>query len=540
MRVADQEGQWQCRAALYNQISASRSLGHVVTSRTRRPTLARNAVANWSTFLFAAIVSFFLSPFVVHHLGATNYGVWTLLGGLVGYLGLLDIGLRNAVSRYIAHYQAAGKHAESSSIASAALKLFLMLGILAIVLSGALAFFAPRVFNIPEALVDDARVVVVLGGLSIAVGLVSGVFAGIVTGLQRFDVFACLEVFVTTVRTVAFVLSLWEGYGLVALACIQLGSSLLSLIVLWVIAHRLYPGLRLKVLGSLYPQIRTILSFSISLSVLYLFGQLIYYSGTLVIAAFLPIEAVTFFSIAGVVCFQARGVAASLSNLMAPRVSALTSMGSSRVAQDIVAVARIATLVVTPIAVVFVLRGESFITLWMGSEYGPASGGVLRILAIVLWLEASRSVVIFSLVGMGRQRTLIPGMALEAAGNLALTVALVRPFGIVGASLGTLIPSMLVGLGYIPRCLSQEAAVPASLFYRKALLQPTAACVPFALASAAIERFTPAGSLAVFLTQVIATLPMVPVGAWFLCLSTAEKQHVKLRLRDLVGGSLRW
>ena len=55
------------------------------------------------------------------------------------------------------------------------------------------------------------------------------------------------------------------------------------------------------------------------------------------------------------------------------------------------------------------LRGESVITLWMGSVYGPASGEVLRILAMVAWLEASGSVVMHSLTGMGRQRTLIPG-----------------------------------------------------------------------------------------------------------------------------------
>jgi hypothetical protein len=87
---------------------------HIMTNQNRSR-FARNAVANWIAFLFTAIVGFFLSPFVVEHLGATRYGVWSLLAGLVGYLGLLDLGIRQAVNRYVAHHRAVGAHEESPS-----------------------------------------------------------------------------------------------------------------------------------------------------------------------------------------------------------------------------------------------------------------------------------------------------------------------------------------------------------------------------------------------------------------------------------------
>jgi O-antigen/teichoic acid export membrane protein len=506
-----------------------------MTDQHRPSRFARNAVANWIAFLFTAIVGFFLSPFVVQHLGATGYGVWILIGGLVGYLGLLDIGIRQAVNRYIAHHRAVGADEESSSIVSAAIRLFGLLGILAILLSGVFAYFAPIFFNIPESLINDTRIIVVLGGLTVAVTLIGGVFGGVVTGLERFDIQCGLEIFVTIVRTVAFVLALREGYGLVSLACIQLAASVLNWFVYWAAVHKLYRELRLRFRGPLFPQMRTILSFGASLTVIYIFNTLIFNSDAVVIAAFLPIEAVTFFAIAGNLWLQVSGVATSLSYLMTPRVSALTSMGSNRVGEEILAVARIATLLAAPIAATFVLRGESFITLWMGPAYGPASGEVLRILAIVLLLGASRSVVIHSLTGMARQRMLIPGVAVEAACNLALSVVLVRPLGIVGVALGTLIPSMLMNLGYIPRCLSKATSVSVGLFCRKAVLLPTVACVPFALASAVIERFVPATNLAVFFMQIILILPLVPMTAWFLCLTPAEKKQVRSEIRRVVG-----
>src|SRR3954465_6588615 len=116
---------------------------------SRAPGLARNAAWNWIGFGFVSVVLFFLSPFMVSHLGATRYGVWSLLEGLVGYLGLLDIGIRQAVNRYVAAHHAVREHEECGLIVSAALRLFGILGIVATGLSIALALLAPRIFNIP-------------------------------------------------------------------------------------------------------------------------------------------------------------------------------------------------------------------------------------------------------------------------------------------------------------------------------------------------------------------------------------------------------
>lgn len=72
--------------------------------------LVRSIVSNWVTFLFSAGVNFVVSPIVVRSLGETQYGAWSLLTSMVGYLGLLDLGVRSAVTRYIAKFYASGEH----------------------------------------------------------------------------------------------------------------------------------------------------------------------------------------------------------------------------------------------------------------------------------------------------------------------------------------------------------------------------------------------------------------------------------------------
>lgn len=519
------------REPVSDRILTSQTYIHFVNKPNRPSGIARNAAANWLAFLFVAGVSFFLSPIIVRSLGNSAYGVWSLLVSVVGYLGLLDFGVRGAVTRYVAHHHAVGDNEGSSSIVSAGMVLFLFLGLVAVLLSGAVAFFLPVFFKIPEPLVGDSQLVLVIGGLTVAATLVGAVFGGIVTGLERFDVSSGIEIVVTAIRSVVIVLALGEGYGLVALGCIHLASSVLYGVAAWVAVHRLYPELRLRFRVNLRPHIRTIFSYSMFLSVIHVMGIVVYYSDALVIAAFLPVSAVTFYAIAGNLCDYAYKVAGSLSKMMTPRVSALTSMGSKNVPDEIVSTARIATLATAPIAAIFWFRGESFINLWMGAEYGPASGEILRVLAFVVWLGGGRFVASASIMGVNRHRTLIPALAFEALCNLALSIALVGPFGILGVAVGTLIPSVLVSLLYIPFCLARATEVPVGAFYHRAWLLPTLAVLPFALVNILLERFSPAGNLAFFFLQIILTLPLVAAGALVLCLTPAEKTRAGSMLK---------
>ncbi len=198
-------------------------------------------------------------------------------------------------------------HEDSSSIVSAAVLLYGLLGILAILLSGVLAYTAPMLFNIPESLVTDSRIVIVIGGVTLAASLMGGASEGWLQDWKD-STSIYLEMLVTTVRTTATVIALREGYGIVALAWIQFAASVSYGVTFWAAARKLYPEVRIRLKDSLVPQVRILATFSGPLFVLYCFGLLIGYSDAAVIAAFLPIEAVAFFAIAGNLSLQASGL----------------------------------------------------------------------------------------------------------------------------------------------------------------------------------------------------------------------------------------
>lgn len=499
------------------------------------PGFLRNTIANWSAFAAVAAVSFFLSPFIVHRLGDAAYGIWVLLASLVGYLGLLDFGVRGAVTRFVAGFHANADHRGAASAVSGALRIFTLLATLALVVATAIAFTLEHLFNIPPSLVEEARVVVLLGGVTMAAAFVGGVFSGIVAGLHRFDLDSGVEIAMTGIRAVAVVVALETGHGLVALGIIQLAVSVLRGGIAFVLVRRLYPELVLRGAGTSRDLLRELLSFSLFSSLIQFSGILIYYTDALVIGAILPIGLVTYYAIAASLIEYARQLVTAISRIVTPRASALQAEhGDPAAAEAVLRIGAAATVVTVPIALTFLMRGESFISLWMGPDYAPRATPVLMVLAVTVWLYGGRAIAAAGLMGLDRHRGLAVAIGAEAVANVGLSIALIGPLGLMGVALGTAIPSVVVTVGFLPWYFKRHLGVGAWQFVARLWLIPSSACLAFGIATYALETWVGASSLLGYFAQVVLILPLVALGAGFLVYSKEDRAEFGDRLGTLL------
>ena len=487
----------------------------------------RNVLSNWGGYIFAAGINFLLSPFIVHSLGDVSYGIWVLLGSLVGYLGLLDLGVRAAVTRYIARFHTQEDHLEATRVASSALAIFSLIGILAIAIAGILAIFIAQVFQIPAELVSVARVVLLVGGINMAVSMVSGVYGGIVAGLQRFDYINTVEVGIGAIRALAIVLALNAGLGLISLAGIQLGMSAFRGLANYWLSRRLYPQMRAAFTECRRSHLTMIFSFSFSVLLLQSSGMLILFTDAVVIGAFLPLGMVTFFAIAANLTEYARAPISGISHTLTPSASALEAEDESGELQRVLlAAARIATLIVLPIILTFMLRGQSFIGLWMGAEYAKPSGDVLWILSLALWFAVGYQVVVATMMGISKHKGLVPAFMIEAVCNIGLSVIWLQSYGIVGVAWGTTVPRLVASMFFAPWYVNQVLGTPVSRFWFTVWIRPAVAMVPFGFGSWLVEQWWPADNLILYFSQVFAVLPLAAFGAWAVSLTPSEKSRI--------------
>lgn len=73
-------------------------------------------------------LTFIMAPILVKNLGKYDYGLWEMLGAVIGYMGMLDLGIKPAISRFTARYKAQGESQQQQLMFSSAFLFMLMVG----------------------------------------------------------------------------------------------------------------------------------------------------------------------------------------------------------------------------------------------------------------------------------------------------------------------------------------------------------------------------------------------------------------------------
>lgn len=110
--------------------------------------------------LLGVIIGMITTRLVLDSLGETNYGIYVLVAGVVGMLGVLNSAMSSASMRFIAHSLGTGVHLTSAKTFNTTLFLHLMIGLGVIIIMelGGLIMFK-YFLNIPEARLFDAKIV---------------------------------------------------------------------------------------------------------------------------------------------------------------------------------------------------------------------------------------------------------------------------------------------------------------------------------------------------------------------------------------------
>src|SRR3954449_2645792 len=116
-------------------------------SMTRSAVILRNVASNWTGFLVNAAITLALTPYLLHVLGVGRYGIWILASSIIGYYGLLDVGIRAGVTQYLTRSIAIRDFGGAGEVVSTAVALLAMLAGVMVLLSVAGALFAPRIFD---------------------------------------------------------------------------------------------------------------------------------------------------------------------------------------------------------------------------------------------------------------------------------------------------------------------------------------------------------------------------------------------------------
>ena len=360
-------------------------------------------------------------------------------------------------------------------------------------------------------------------GLSFAIYMSIGVFGGVLSALNRYDLYTLVMLTQLALRVIGVIAVLSTGHGIVAIACCELFAATVGNILFVYVARRIYPNLKVRFSKPSREILRKIWSYSAYVFLLMVAMQLVYQTDNLVVGAFVSASAVTFYSIGNSLCRYTQQLVAAMTTTFTPAASTFDAVGDTTRLRALYYNGTRATMAFSlPILVTLIIRGGNFITLWMGAQYAPTSAIVLAILATALIFALQNTPASSIAFGVEKHKTVAMWAVGEAIANFTLSIVLARFFGLYGVAIGTLVPSLFVNLILWPRYVTQLVGIS----YREVFLRvwgPVFLCaVPFAILSYGVNAFFPAHKMTIFILQTLALLP-----AFFLSLAWIFRERVR-------------
>jgi len=500
-----------------------------------RLVIARNILANWSGLAISTLVSFLLAPFILHKLGDTGYGVWMLALSLTGYLGLLDLGIRSSVVRYVAKYKASSDYKSFNDVVNTSLVAYSLAGLLSLGIGLFLGLSSSSLFNIPADLHDQALWVIVLISFSMALGFGTGVFGSILLGIERFDLLNIAITLGNLVRAALVLVILPIKPTLAMLGLTSAVSSLLSFFLIVYFAFSREPNLRINLKLANPKTARAILNYGFFSFLIIIATRISYYSDNTVIGIFGSPQEITYFAIGAIGVEFLRRIVNSLTSVIMPVASGLEAQGSKEsLARLLTLGTKYSFLIILPASVILLIMGKTLLGVWMGPPYAEKSYIILVVLLIPQIYGLSQFSTEEVLLGTARHRFFSLVVVAEALSNLILSIILIKPYGILGVALGTSVPALLFRVLFSSIFVRKITGYSFWKYLRESLLSPLAIAVPVTLAAILLEKFLRAESLLEFCLQVLLLILIYYLLAWRLVIEKPVKDSIQNRLKQLM------
>jgi O-antigen/teichoic acid export membrane protein len=423
---------------------------------THRATL--NVVASLLDYGAKLAVGVVVVPILVSGLGRTLYGVWEMLGRLVGYMTAGDGRPTQALRLVVSNLQGSPDDSAKRRYVGGSLVVWLLFMPLVVLIGGALIWLAPTITKTAPALAAGVRLTAALLTVSLVFGnlasLPESVLRGMNLGYKRMGLQAGLEVVGGALTAGAIYL----GLGMMGAAGAQVAFALLMGLTFWWVVKKYVPWFGVE--RPTRSDVKGLLSLSLWYSAGEAITKLQLASDVLILGMVLSPTAVTAYALTS---YAAR-TAINLQSLAAG--GAIPGIGGvigerqfEKAVQLRNELLALTWLFATTVGATILLWNRSFLTLWVGqvNYAGPwVNLLIVTIMAQTAFVRADAYVIDAAL--QPRLRVMVT--ALAATLTIVLATLLTMRFGTVGLCLGIVAGRLTQSFAYphlVRRCFGVTA-----------------------------------------------------------------------------------
>lgn len=442
----------------------------------------KNALFNAVSGMLPLILTLFFWPYIVSELGDTSYGMYALVGAVIGYFALLDLGMGRAVIKFVAEYSGRSDRARLQETIGAALAIFSAVGAVGSLLIFSLArMLATRLLKIPPDLIETAYICFCATSIGFLITTLLTCFTAIINGLNRYDISSISAALMGTATTLGTVILLRMGFGLISLVWLNVLIPLVMVISYALIIRHLLPDVHLRFIYT-PASMKRLLHFGVYTLLRRISNAIVLQVTPIIIGATLGVTMVTYYIIPFKILNQLTNLLVRIGVVIFPAISELQGQNRTNTIRDLyLTSSRLILSFSAAFTVPLLIFGERLLHHWMGPAFANQSGIVLALITLGFFFDQCTNVPTFVANGLGRPKI----SAVAAVSNSALLLCLMIPggkyAGITGVAAAFCISNAIVSPIYVWYVCSKIMKIRLFHFLREAYMRPLVAAITVAI-----------------------------------------------------------
>ena len=195
--------------------------------------LLLNSLSGTTLYVANVAVAFVMSPVYIRALGNRDYGLWELVMSVIGYMGLLDLGVGTALVRFVAVADGKANREDLQKTISTAFVFFSIVAGIASLLFFLLSNKPELIAGKETSKIANLSIVFILLGINACMLFPLQVFTATLMGIQRHYYINCVRLVLLVLNAFLnyFLLQHYIGYGLVVMAIVTPTITLVQFIL---------------------------------------------------------------------------------------------------------------------------------------------------------------------------------------------------------------------------------------------------------------------------------------------------------------------
>lgn len=410
--------------------------------------LSEKVIKNTYYYFFSQVISLlmplFLTPFIIMKIGDTQFGIYTLILGVLGTFGLLDLSLSTSFIKFISEYFHKNNIERLNNTVSTGFYIYLFFTIILTIIAFFSTDYLASVINIPADLTDTFKNTFRISLLIFFLSNAFGIFSTVLIVLQKMYITSIINVVFGLLNFISVIILLNNGFGLYGIIWSQAITMAAGILFTVIYSYRSLPQMKISLSRFSKISLKEMSVFGLQMQISKMATFASDKFDELLLGVFTSLNNVTLFNVGNRIVRFGKFFPSQFIVQIAPVAAELKSKEEEEKLNSLMSdMTKYLVVITSPLFVYIFIFSQLIIFTWLGEGYETASL-IVKILIAGQLANIALSAPGNSIIpNIGQPKYQMYEGLIHLLLNVSVSYFLIRQFGVIGAAYGNTIATVI-------------------------------------------------------------------------------------------------